>query len=152
MVKICEGDLLSSGALFICHQVNCQGEMRSGVAKQIREKWPKVYEEYKKICDLVEDKSILLGIYTFCYMSSEDTVVINMFSQNRYGYDGKRYTNLRALKHCLCRVAADVPKGARIAMPYKIGCGLGGADWNVVYKMIEKAFENSEVELWKLPE
>ena len=40
MIKIFEGDLLESGANFICHQVNCQGVMGSGVAKQIKEQFP----------------------------------------------------------------------------------------------------------------
>ena len=37
MIKIIDGDLLNSEADIICHQVNCQGKMNSGVAKQIRE-------------------------------------------------------------------------------------------------------------------
>ena len=36
-------------------------------------------------------------------------------------------------------------------MPYKIGCCRGGADWNIVYEMIEEIFsDDCEVELWKL--
>lgn len=32
----------------VCHQVNCKGVMGAGLAKQIREKHPEVYEAYKK--------------------------------------------------------------------------------------------------------
>ena len=32
----------------IIHGVNCQGVMGSGVALAIRNKWPVVYDEYKK--------------------------------------------------------------------------------------------------------
>jgi len=31
-----------------------------------------------------------------------------------------------------------------IGMPYKIGCGLGGGDWNVVETMIKELFENND--------
>lgn len=31
--------------------------------------------------------------------------------------------------------------GNKIAMPYKIGCCRGGADWDKVYKMIEEIFQ-----------
>ena len=31
----------------ICHQVNCQGKMASGIAKQIRNTYPQVYDAYK---------------------------------------------------------------------------------------------------------
>ena len=37
--KLINGDLLNANTDFICHQVNCQGKMNSGVAKAIRNKW-----------------------------------------------------------------------------------------------------------------
>ena len=41
---------------------------------------------------------------------------------------------------------------ATIAMPYKIGCYRGGADWDEVYSMMQKIFNelDTHVELWKL--
>ena len=43
-----------------------------------------------------------------------------------------------------------VPAGETIAMPYKIGCGLGGGNWNVVYGIIEKILgPYYTVELWR---
>ena len=38
-------------------------------------------------------------------------------------------------------------KGKTIAIPYKIGCARGGGDWNIVYKMIEEAFADSDCEV-----
>ena len=29
-----------------------------------------------------------------------------------------------------------------IYLPYMVGCGLGGGDWSIVQKIIEKTFEN----------
>lgn len=40
MIKHIKGDIFQSGADVILHQVNCQGVMGSGVAKQVREKYP----------------------------------------------------------------------------------------------------------------
>ena len=48
--------------------------------------------------------------------------------------------------------ADNRPHKTTIALPYKIGCGRGGADWEVVYKIIEKELSSFEVELWKLEE
>jgi hypothetical protein len=42
MVKIVKGDLLKSDCQYIAHGVNCQGVMNSGIAKQIRDKYPEV--------------------------------------------------------------------------------------------------------------
>ena len=50
MVKIVEGDIFESDAGFIVHQVNCQGVMGSGVAKQVKDRFPLVFEEYMKWC------------------------------------------------------------------------------------------------------
>ena len=46
MVYFRKGDLLESECDYICHQVNCMGKMNSGIAKQIREKWPIVFQNY----------------------------------------------------------------------------------------------------------
>lgn len=48
MIEIIEGNLFDTDAKFICHQVNCMGKMDSGVALQIKQRFPHVYEEYKK--------------------------------------------------------------------------------------------------------
>ena len=45
------GSLLEADADIICHQVNCQGAMGAGVAKQIADKWPNVKKEYVKFCN-----------------------------------------------------------------------------------------------------
>lgn len=39
-----------------------------------------------------------------------------------------------------------------VALPYKIGCGRGGADWEMVYKIIEEELKDYDVELWRLDE
>ena len=41
------GNLLDAPVDYICHQVNCQGRMGSGIAKQIKKRWPRVYEVYQ---------------------------------------------------------------------------------------------------------
>ena len=48
--------------------------------------------------------------------------------------------------------ADNRPHKTTIALPYKIGCGRGGADWEVVYKIIEEELSSFKVELWKLEE
>ena len=35
---------------YLLNEVNCQGKMGSGVAKAIRDKYPKVYETYLNTC------------------------------------------------------------------------------------------------------
>lgn len=170
MIKIIEGNLFYSDARIIAHQVNCQGKMGAGVALQIRRKYPNVYNEYVKAC---KDRSeTMLGKIQVVPVNSQwngyhsgsllipkyERFICNMFAQNNYGHDYNhvQYTNVEALEKCMkelwCVVHAKNGNfGDKIAMPYKIGCCRGGADWNIVYEMIEEIFTNDcEVELWKL--
>lgn len=153
-----DGDLLNSSASFILHQVNCQGAMNSGVAKAIRTKWPAVYDNYKKICD-IHDKEELLGITLPVTVERDENgkptkTVLNLFSQHNYGYDGKRYTSYDALAACLERIASKCKEsGIRsIALPYKMSCVRGGASWDVVMALINDAFKDLDItiEIWKL--
>lgn len=148
MIKIIDGNLLDSKTDIIAHQVNCQGAFNSGVAKAIREKYPVVYDTYYKTC---KENPRLLGKVQEVRIG-ENRICANLFAQERYGYDGKKYTNIKALRKCfitlkhLCEFY-----DCSVAMPFKIGCVRGGADWdNEVYPMIEEIFADCEVELWRL--
>lgn len=142
MVKHVKGNLLDSDCDYICHQVNCQGVMASGIAKQIRARWPEVYDEYKKYCSkyirLYNDPGEhLLGKIQFCYPNSEQAV-INIFSQSNYGYDGLRYTSYDAFARALEDLRMIIPINKSIGFPKNIGCGLGGGNWNIVLAMIKE--------------
>ena len=70
----------------ICHQVNCQGKMASGIAKTIREKYPEVYQEYMRLCDSVDHEALLGQIQSVAlHAEDKDLIVINMFAQYNYG-------------------------------------------------------------------
>lgn len=140
MVKYVKGNLLDSKCDYICHQVNCQGRMGSGIAKQIRERFPKVYEKYmKRYQDWCYDRTNpLLGTIDVVYVRDHNMLVINMYSQDKYGYDGKRYTSYDAFSDALHAIKREVPEGYTIGFPKYIGCGLGGGNWTIVSTMIEE--------------
>lgn len=142
MIKHIKCDIFESGADIICHQVNCQGAMNSGVAKQVREKYPEVYRQYRRWCEDMNFSKALLGKMQFVNVS-DGKMIINLFAQHKYGYDGDCYTDYEALEKTLTIVDAMAHK-ATIAIPYLMGCHRGGGDWNIVYTMIEKIFKNSE--------
>lgn len=141
LVKIVNGDLLDAEERLIIHQVNCQGKMNSGVAKAIREKWGQVFRDYKSLTEHVVP-SELLGTTQVVGIGNKQAVV-NMFSQDDYGYDGERYTSYEAFYRCLVRVERIARRyNLSVALPYNIGCDRGGANWNIIYTMIEEVFKN----------
>lgn len=153
MVIHIDGDLLEIQKAMnldvICHQVNCQGKMASGIAKQIRDTYPKVYNEYKAKCDAASrNRQIVLGDIQYVALYADfmqDDIkryhVCNMFAQDNYGYDGKRYTSYDAFWTCLNRIKLSLQPGMAIGFPYKIGCDRGGANWNVIEAMIKEVLD-----------
>jgi O-acetyl-ADP-ribose deacetylase (regulator of RNase III) len=167
MIYFHKGDLLKTKYKYICHQVNCQGKMNSGVAKAIREKWPVVYKEYQNWYDhwcqkVLDDyggsedypspSEVMLGRILMVEVDNNQTV-INMAAQQYYGYDGGRYTSYDAFWMCLNRIKEIIPKGSSIGFPDHIGCCRGGANWNIIKAMIEEVLgDDYEVHIYKLEE
>lgn len=146
-LKFMLGDITKCDADYICHQVNCQGVMGSGVAKAIKDKWPVVYTDYRRF--YYESNKPLLNQIQIVTVSNEQSV-INMFAQEYYGYDGDQYTSYDAFWKCLNKIKNEVPKGSKIAFPSKIGCCRGGANWQVILTMISEVLESDyNVEIWE---
>lgn len=140
--KEVEADIFTfQGPRIICHGVNCQKKMNSGIAKTIREKWPKNYDTYM----LHEPK---LGEVLF--YREEDVIIANCYTQEFYGYDNRKYASYTAVSKSIHHVLtmADRLK-VPVYMPL-IGCGLGGLRWEVLQEVIKdlaafEAFPNTSL-------
>ncbi len=149
MITEVQGDLLTSKSQVIAHQVNCQGVMGSGIAKQIKEKYPKVFGCYEFHCNVVEVRKELLGQCDLC--ENEPFYIANLFGQYDYGTH-KRMTNYEAIYNALENLHKDMINLnlTSVSFPYKMSCGLAGGDWHVVYAMIESIFKDMDVTIYKL--
>lgn len=152
MIQEFEGNISSTSAEIIAHQVNCQGVMGAGLAKQIKDKFPEVYEAYHECClNYNRDKNLLLGSVLYQPVKNKRLCIANLFAQDKFGRGCQ--TDYEALKKCFEQIERDSrSKYFKIAIPFKIGCGLAGGDWEgVVYPMIKDIFSQSPVvlEIWK---
>lgn len=150
------GNLLDAQTDVIAHQVNCQGVMGSGVAKQIRDKWPRVYDSYVSYCyDYITCTNELLGECQLVQINDNQHVA-NLFGQNYYGRDGKRYTSYDGIYDALISLAVQMMDNGMesVALPYNMSSCLGGADWEVILAMIKSLYvfgnTNITIEIWKL--
>ena len=163
MIKNTIGDLLDiKQPIIIGHQVNCLGIMGAGIAKSIKSKWFNVFTEYTKFCNkFVSDKD-LLGKCQLVPVDDENIkYVANLFGEYSFAeavapFEGNRHTDYEALEAALRSFKAQaIEKGFKdIGVPYKLGCGLAGGDWDgVVYPMLQKIFSDNSITLWivKLP-
>lgn len=135
----------SSGIEFV-NKVNCRAAMGAGLARQIRDKWPVVFDEYVKVCNPKK-----LGDFQVVRVAPQ-LYVANLFGQSSFGRD-KRQTNYAALGTALFRVMKE-HTDATFRVPYGLGCGLAGGNWVTVLNLIEEAANawNVNVEIWVLPQ
>lgn len=150
VIKEVKGDLLQAPENIIGHQVNCQGAMGAGLAAEIRSKHPIVFEKYKALINKSSDnKEILLGT-TQIIKVDENKYVANLFGQFNYGR-GQRHTDYKSLYQALETLKQKAKKhNLTVALPHGLGCGLAGGDWNIVRNLIDKAFKDYEVTIYRI--
>lgn len=159
-------DLAEQGKFDIVVQgCNCQNTMGSGLAKEIRERYPKAY-----IADQVTQKGDpdKLGCFTQshvngtryehplqdfgftefeagpdvkdCRKIAYSFTILNAYTQYAYGYDDKQYVSYDALKQAFTQIKLlydlNPQASMRIGIP-KIGAKRGGGDWNVISQIID---------------
>jgi O-acetyl-ADP-ribose deacetylase (regulator of RNase III) len=165
MITTINKDILTVDKGVIVHSVNCIGAV-GGLAGAIARKWPKNAEQYKAHVKRQKLPIMLLGS-VFEVNVAHNVVVANLFGQYNVG-TSKQQTEYAALIAGFKRIAntffagdeketlhfgpfglEDVPVTLTdIYIPYKIGCGLGGADWSLVEEIINKTFEKSENDVY----
>ncbi len=124
------GDLFFAGELAIGHGVNSFGVMGAGIAAGFRRRWPKMYNEYRRVC--LEGALKPGGIWV--YNAPEGRRVFNICTQEHPGPDAR----LEWIAQGMFNVAgfATFYDISQIAIP-RIGCGIGGLQWGEVKKAIE---------------
>ena len=158
--QIIEGDLFDPAHRFnaLAQGVNTKGLMGAGIAVAFRNKFPKMYEEYKEFCSKYE--SILPGLITSHYSDDggadpEDPAVYNLFSQIQPGKNGDYALLERSVflmlqeaedAHSVFDSAGELPDGRfRVGLPW-IGCGIAGLEKHNVEHILRRYLSDSEVE------
>jgi O-acetyl-ADP-ribose deacetylase (regulator of RNase III) len=135
-MKIVKQNILSVKEGIIAHQVNCLGVMGAGLAKAIKNKWPEVFEKYSEFC-----KSSTSRFGEILIIEAKPRLFIaNLFGQYDYQkpHTYTQNTSYWALRNSLQKLQQFAKNNkAQVYLPYKIGCGLGGGIWEIVYEMIE---------------
>lgn len=142
-----KGDLFQTEIKTIVHGCNAQGVMGSGVAKIIRDKYPKAYDRY--VAEYKIHNHLKLGhvIPVPCGDRINDPdnfkIIVNAITQDFYGRDGLRYVSYDAIAESMNIINKffEVYGISDIAMP-QIGAGLGGGDWKVIEAIIESELKN----------
>lgn len=147
-MNIINGDLIKlakEGEFdIIIHGCNCFNTMGAGFAKQIKKHFRSAY--------LIDKKTIKgdiqkLGTYSFSTVNLKNNkklIIINAYTQ--YCYGGNQInTNYNAIRNVFRLIKKNF-SGYSFGFP-KIGCGLGGGDWEIVSKIINEELINEKITL-----
>lgn len=140
-----QGDLLALAEAgkfdIIVHGCNCQNTMGSGIAKEIRARYPEAYAvdtEYHKALAFDYGEPFVfekLGNYTECRPDEKFTIV-NAYTQVNYLPRGIDHFEYDSFKMILRKLAVRFPD-SRFGFPY-IGMGLAGGDSDRIFDMLEE--------------
>ncbi len=135
------GDLFQAREVAIAHGCNTQGVMGAGVARRVRDLYPTVYERYAASC---YDGQFRVGTAQAVWADPDrdaaDRLIYNLGTQHFPGADA----SIWAVFLSFANMAEDAHTRHinTVAIP-RIGCGIGGLDWNEVAPAIEQAVEYS---------
>ncbi len=125
------GDLLGSRMQTLINTVNCVGVMGKGIAFAFKQRYPEMFEDYKKRCQL---KEVQLG-KPYLYKINEQRWIVNFPTKDHW----KQRSQLQDIEAGLKYLAecAFVWGITSLAVP-PLGCGNGGLNWDHVQPLIEK--------------
>lgn len=137
------GNLLDATGIIV-HGCNSHGIMGSGVANQIKYKWPEVYEHYNH---RYLSQGLPMGSINYVRVDPK-VLVVNAITQKDYGKTDKLYVSYDAIEAAFIRINDLMMKEAQYKIPKVvsfplIGCGLANGDWDIVSKIIDTALDDS---------
>jgi len=157
MIVTRHGDLLDAKGVIV-HGCNSCGVMGSGVALQIKNKWPEAFESYRNFLQNHREHYCNSPLGLIAYSYPETSVwVANMITQQHFGRDkNKVYVDYEAIKTGFKSLNSDLKLQNRLSMkPITtvnfplIGCGLGNGNWKIISEIIDEELDDSlEKVLW----
>lgn len=134
-------DMFLSGCQVLVNPVNCVGAIGRGLAVQFRTKFPTMAKHYTEDC-----KRYKLYKPGDCIMYNENgTIIANLATENHYRYGAKKEYIAKSLENL--RSHMEQAGYTSVAIP-RIGCGLGGLDWNEIRPLILEKLANAPFEIW----
>ena len=145
MVKTINCDIFDSSATTILHVANIYCSFGTGIAKEIRKRYPRAYQVDKMTKHADSSK---IGQFTFAAADkNQEQSVANLYAMTGIG-TSKRQLSYDALIECLENLKSWMIKmemdNEIIGIPYGMGAGLAGGDWIIVESIIQSIFTNSD--------
>lgn len=123
------GNILDSEEQYILHQTNCISKYSAGLAKQLFNKYPYANSYINRTMPSVPGTIEIKGD------GDTSRFIINLYGQYAPGnLDDNSLRDQRMMRimyfHSGIDQISKIQNVESIAVPYKIGCGLAGGDWD----------------------
>ncbi|MFN7904279.1 MAG: macro domain-containing protein [Pseudobdellovibrionaceae bacterium] len=130
MVTYLRGNIFETAAQVITNTVNCAGVMGAGLALEFKNRFPKMFDDYKIRC---KKNEVIPGVP---YLWEDNSVQILNFPTKRHWKENSLITDIEdGLKYLAIHYQE---MGLQSIALLPLGCGLGGLDWQVVKPLVEK--------------
>lgn len=130
----------------IAHGVNCQNRMGNGVAKVLFTEFPQVKQQYHQFIDVYGKLGDCQPVYV-----GEGKYVYNLFTQDRYGYDGKKYVSYLGIISAFKKLNKYCKlNGTKYISIPKMGAGLAGGKWEIIEELINEVTPDINIKVYVL--
>lgn len=145
MVKKARAGLAAppAGIEVLAHAAGCRGRLAARNGIRLKEKYPEAYREYLKACAAHRgDPASLLGTAQIVQCRT-GIYICSLFAQDTYG-EGEPQTDYQALADALRSMKRQMAarRLSSACVPYLMGCGAAGGEWETVEGMLHCIFGN----------
>lgn len=140
MIKYIEGDIFESPAQVIVNTVNTVGVMGKGLAFSFKQRYPKMFEQYKAVC---EKQLFTIGNLMLVY--EIDHWILLFPTKESWRKPSKLEYIEKGLEKFVNSYADK--NITSIAFP-RLGCGNGELDWNDVKPIMEKYLNKLPIDVY----
>lgn len=135
MITVKIGNIFESNMDVLVNTVNCVGVMGRGIAKEYKAKFPKMYDEYRLLC---ENKKLTTG-KVYPYYESDKVKILNFPTKQHWKSPSKLEYVIDGLNWFVSNYENLEIKS--IAFP-PLGCGNGGLDWETIGPIMYKTLKD----------
>ena len=134
MLNFVSGDMFELEADVLVNTINYVGVMGCGVALAFKNRYPEMFQSYRRICN--RKTNTLLPGMIHEYKIKDGPTILNFATKNHWR-NPSQYSYIESGLKRLKNWLNECKHGTIVALP-ALGCGHGGLDWDIVKAMIQE--------------
>ena len=141
MIKYVKGNIFEQQVQTFVNTVNCEGVMGKGYALEFKNKFPAMYESYRKVCT----KKLLKPGLLLLFKEYGNLWILNFPTKTTW----REKSKLSYIEEGLIKFVSTYKEKGIVSIVFPpLGCTNGGLDWNKEVKpLMEKYLSNLDIEI-----